>query len=279
LSGLQINQNCGKMKDMRAWKRYIAIGMAAQLVMLGDVAATAGDPGSASSSYSMTESQFGGGGNFSSQSAGYSFVPTVDDGGATLGEAAVGGSSSVNYSSGAGFNTTAQPGLSMIVGTSAIDFGNVSVGVMANATAVFSVKNYTSYGYVVTVIGAPPIYSGNGHALTALATDTAYNASAEQFGINLVLNTVAGVGANPVQVPTSSFSYGVAGDGTTGTYGTTRPYTTSDKWRFASGETVASAPKTSGETDYTVTFMMNAIQTTPGGKYSGGFDLVATGSY
>ncbi len=80
-------------------------------------------------------------------------------------------------------------------------------------------------------------------------------------------------------MPSSAFSFGVAGDGTTGTFGTTRPYTISDKWRYNSGETIASSPKTSGETDYTITFLANISALTPGGAYAGNIILCATGTY
>jgi hypothetical protein len=224
-----------------------------------------------STSYSMNESEVGAMGDFTAGSAHYSFAPGDGDAGSTLGENAVGNSASTNYQSNGGFNPTAQPGtLAFVVDTPSIDFGNVSVGTKTTALATFHVRNYTSYGYAVTIIGTPPTYAG--HQLSALTTDTAYNATAEQFGVNLVNNTVTGVGADPVQNPTG-FGFGVAGDGTT------NHYTQSDKWRFNAGETVASAPKSSGNTDYTATFMMNAIQTTPGGKYTGNIGFVVTGTY
>lgn len=230
-----------------------------------------------SASYSLNESEVGAGGDFTGASSHYSYAPGVDDGGSSLGETAVGTSSSTNYSSGAGFNTTAQPGLTFIVNTATVNLGALSTSVKATGVATFSAINYTTYGYVITAIGTPP--KNGSHALTPLTTDTASSVGTEQFGVNTVLNTSAAVGANPAQVPSGSFSYGVAGDGVTGTYGTTRPYTISDKWRFNSGEVVASAPKSSGETDYTMTFLANMSTTTPGGKYTSTLELVATGTY
>jgi hypothetical protein len=263
---------------MRCARQFVII-MLCQLMVAGTSLAALGDPTFSSSNYSVVESQMGASGDFDSQSSSYRFDPGVDDGGSTLGDTGVGNSSSANYQTNAGFNTTAQPGLTMTINTGSVDFGNVSVGTQATGSATFSVINYTSYGYAVTLVGSAPTYGT--HTLTALTTDTAYNATAEQFGVNLVLNTVAGVGADPVQVPAGppTFGYGVAGDGTTGTYGTNRPYTVSDMWRFVSGETVASAPRSSGQTTYTMSMMMNAIQTTPGGKYSGALELVATGTF
>lgn len=235
------------------------------------------DPSSNSTNYRVIESEVGGNGQFLSGSASYNINPNIDDGGSSLGEAAVGNSGSANYQINSGFNTTSQPGLTLIVNTSSVDLGVLSTSVASTVTATFDVLNYTSYGYVVSVIGATPVNSG--HNLTALTTDTASAATTEQFGINTRANSSPAIGADPVQLPDATFSFGVSGDGITGTYGTTRPYTVPNKWRYNSGETIASAPKSSGATRYTVSFLANISSTTPGGKYTGGLSIVATGTY
>lgn len=263
---------------MVQWRRILVGGCVLQLVLVNPVLAVASDPLMTSSNYSLFENEVGGNGSFDSGSTNFKITPSTDDGGSSLGEAAAGGSSSTNYQLGAGFNSTAQPGLTFVVNTSSVDLGSLSTSVASTATATFSVKNYTSWGYAVTIVGAAPTNSG--HALTSLSTDTASAATTEQFGINLRANTSpVSVGADPVQVPGSSFSYGAAGNGSTGTYGTTRPYTIPNNYRYVSGETIASAPKTSGETDYTISFLANISTATPGGKYSGSLILVATGTY
>lgn len=236
------------------------------------------DPDLVSNSYRVNESMVGGTGDFNSASSSYKFSPGVDDGGSTLGDNFVGNSSSTSYQVNSGFNTTAQPALTMIVNTGSADLGALSSTVAKTATATFSVKNYTSYGYAVSIVGTAP--SNSGHPLTTLATDTASAAGTEQFGLNLVANTSpVTFGADPAQTPGSAFSYGVAGDGATGTYGTTRPYTQNGKFRYVSGETVASSPKSSGETDYTLSFLANMSTVTPGGQYTGNLSIVATGTY
>ncbi len=249
--------------------------------------ATLGDPTSTSTSYKVVESEIGGSGCANKTvpacggSTSYSLDPNVDDGGSTLGDTAVGNSSSTSYQTNSGFDTTAQPGLTMTVSGTPADLGALSTSAASTATATFNVKNYTAWGYAVQIIGSPPTNSG--HALTAMTTTSYGDASVnntEQFGLNLVHNTSpVAVGTNPAQIPSSSFSYGVAGDGATGTFGTNRPYTVDGRYRFVSGETVASAPKSSGETDYTITFLANMGPTTPGGKYSGALQIVATGTY
>lgn len=245
--------------------------VSAIVVGLSGVAGAASDPTFSSNGYSVVESEIGAAGNYNSGSAGYSMLPGIDDSGTTLGESTAGGtSSSTNYQTGSGFNTTAQPGLTMIVNTSLVDFGNVTTATKLTQTATFTVKNYTSYGYVTQIIGTAPTMGG--HTLSPLTTDTAYSAAAEQFGVNIVRNTVSAVGADPVQNP-SGMGYGIAGDGIHSYY------TISDQWRYNSGEVVASAPKSSGETLYTLTFMMNATTLTPGGQYRGAITLVTVGTY
>ena len=76
----------------------------------------ASDPSMTSNNYKVNESEVGGNGcnfNVANQcgvSANYSLNPATDNGGTSLGETAVGTSKSTNYSSGAGFDTTAEPG-------------------------------------------------------------------------------------------------------------------------------------------------------------------------
>lgn len=230
----------------------------------------------------MVEGEIGGNGQFDSTSASYKMNPDGDDGGTSLGETAVGNGSSANYSSGAGFNTTAQPGLTLIVDPTPADLLALSLGSANTAVGHFSVKNYTSYGYVVTIIGTPPSYGG--HALTAMGTQSANSTGCtpgcassngtEQFGINLRLNaSPVAFGADPVPIPSSAFSLSDP------TVVIPLPYRTPDAFRYFSGDTIASAPSSSGETDYTIGMVANMSTLTPGGKYSGNFSIVVTGTY
>lgn len=240
-----------------------------------------GDSATCSLNYRINEDFIGGTGDQSSVSTGgnYKSSPFTDDGGSTLGDNAVGNSSSTSYQVNSGFNTTAQPGLTFVINTGAVNLGVLTASAKATGTATFSAKNYTSYGYAVTAVGTAPTNSG--HSLTSLPSDTASSVGNEQFGLNVVSNPSAGVGADPVQNPAGppTFGYGEAGDGASGVYGINRPYTIPDQWRYVPGETVASAPRSSGETDYTMTFMANISSTTPGGTYAGNLTLICTGTY
>jgi hypothetical protein len=259
---------------MRRWNRQLVIVVAVLLCV--PVAASA--ELEQSTSYSMNESEIGGNGQFNSSSTTYKINPVTDDGGSSLGESAVGSSASANYSSGAGFNTTAQPGLTMTVNTGSVSMGPLSAVAATTGTATFDVTDYTSYGYAVQVIGSTPV-NPYGRHLTALATDTASVATTEQFGINTRSNSSPASGTDPQELPDATFSFGVSGDGSTGTFGTTRPYTIPNQWRFNSGETIASSPKTSGDTHYTISFLANISSTTPAAVYTGNMTILATGTY
>jgi hypothetical protein len=241
-----------------------------------------GDPSAASTNYKVVESEIGGNGQFNSSSTNYSVNPNIDDGGSSLGESAVGNSASSSYQTNSGFNTTAQPGLTLNVGGTPANLGTLSIGSANMATATFNVKNYTSWGYAVTIIGTAPSYRG--HALAGMGTQSANSTGCspscasvngtEQFGINLRANaSPSAVGVDPAPIPSSAFSL------SNPTVVLPLPYRTADAYRYFSGDTIAQAPSSSGETDYTISFMANMSNTTPGGRYTGNLQIVATGTF
>jgi hypothetical protein len=247
--------------------------------------AALGDPSSASTSYKVIEGEIGGNGQFNSSSTNYNINPKTDDGGSSLGESAVGNSASTNYQTNSGFDTTAQPALSIVVNTTSVSLGTLSTGAANTATATFNVRDYTAYGYAVTIIGNAP--SNSGHPLAGMGTQSANStgcvpscASAngvEQFGINLRLNSSpTTVGADPVPVPSSSFAQ------STPSVVLPLPYRTANQYRYFNGDTIASVSSVAnvmGETGYTMSFLANSSPTTPGGTYAGNISIVATGTF
>src|SRR5581483_7724152 len=124
----------------------------------------------------------------------------------------VGESSSGSYRNQAGFNTTNDPRLILVVNTSSINFGQLSTAAATTATSTFKVLNYTSSGYSVFTAGNPP--SNGLHTLTGMSPAAASQTGTEQFGINLKANTSpVSFGADPSQVPSGSFSFGAASTG------------------------------------------------------------------
>jgi hypothetical protein len=140
----------------------------------------------------------------------------------------------------------------------------------STSTAQFSVVNYTSYGYVIQLAGRPP---ANGNYEITPISGTGPNSTKpsqpgiEQFGVNMVANSLpVSFGSNP--------NVGDFGEGVAETN-----YNIANEFRYVNGETIASAPKSSGETIYTLSYMVNVSSLTPGGKYTSNQTIIVTGTY
>lgn len=211
-----------------------------------------------STNYRFSESTVGSGGLIQSGSSNF-------QGRNTVGDVAVGNAASSNFQINTGGTTTNDPNLSFTVNGGSLNFGNFSSTATATTTATFSVLNYTSFGYVVQIVGTPP--TNGGTTIDAMTTTGPPQVGVSQFGINLVANTSpSSVGANP--------NNGQFGLGQVATN-----YGTSNQYRYVSGETIAIAPKSSGLTSYTITYMVNVPALTPGGQYTSNQTLIVTGTY
>ena len=166
----------------------------------------------------------------------------------------------------AGHETTNDPALSFAIDSPNVSFGSFSPSTTAVATSSFQVSDYTSYGYVVELLGSSPTNS-SGHALTTMSTTGISQTGIEQFGINLVANTSpTSFGANPNN---GQFGFGSASSN----------YATTNNFRYVSGDNIALAPKSSGMTIYTVSYIVNVSSLTPGGQYTGDQTIICTGTY
>jgi hypothetical protein len=217
--------------------------------------------------YKFEESDLGGGGLISSSSSHYQSVLSA-------GDTAVGHSASGNYQTEAGSQTTKDPGLTVRIDDFSAGFGSFSPATPAHASAVFSVSNYTSYGYSVILMGDPPHFGG--HTIAPMGIDAGPEASQtgiDQFGINLVKNTGfcgsgCDVGADP--------DYGQFGAATAQP---TPNYNTPNKFRYVSGEAIASSPKSSGLIKYTISYIVNVGSLTPSGEYQSAQSIVVIGTF
>ena len=215
-----------------------------------------------SPNYSLPESYIGPGGSIESSSPNYQGRDTIGD--------VVGGneSDSTNYTAVAGAQTSDEPRLAVVIDAATINFGNFSTSTTATANTTFRVLNYTAHGYDVYTAGTPP--SNGNHNLNGMTSTTTSQIGQEQYGINLVANTApVTFGANPVQVPDGTFSFGAPAAG----------YSTSDNFRYNTGEKIAQSVRSSGETDFTISYVVNVAIDTPGGEYTGYQDLVVVGTY
>jgi len=178
-------------------------------------------------------------------------------------------SSSNAYQINSGPISSKDPNLSFGVSTGSVTLGTLASGSTATATASFSVLNYTSYGYTVVVLGTAPKIGA--HTLSNLSSDTASAAGTEQFGINLAANTSPSIpsSAAPQQIPSSSFSNGSAAAG----------YSTANQFEYNSGNTIAQATASSGQTTFTISYIANISSSTPSGSDSATETLICTATY
>lgn len=212
---------------------------------------------SSSTNYKVEESFFGTGGELDASSPNYKARQSA-------GELTMGNAASANYQFQAGYNTTDVPLLEFAVNGGEYDLGNIDASITGSAVATFTVRNYLSSGYVVLVHGQPPsTVFGNAHTLAPLGSPTPSQSGVEQFGLNLVDNTVPNIGANPSQLPDSTFGFGAAASG----------YDTADLFKFANGDTIAFSNKSSGQTNYALSIIANVDRSTPAGQYGGRLNL------
>ena len=76
-------------------------------------------------------------------------------------------------------------------------------------------------------------------------------------------------GVSPVQNPSGAFSFGVAAAG----------YNTANLYQYVAGSTIADSTSSSGETDYTISYIYNISNLTPGGTYTFNDVLVAAATF
>lgn len=210
-----------------------------------------------SNNFKFDETSVGTSGLINSGSANYGITEAT-------GDAGVGNSKSDNFQINAGSKTTGDPSLSFAV-TSSAGFGTFSASTTATTTATFTVLNYTTYGYVVQLVGPPPT---NGvRSLAPMSVLGPSQTGVEQFGVNLVANTLpTSLGANP---DNGLFGYGSV----------TANYSTPNKYYYQSGDIIAQSTKDSGVTNYTLSYIANVAALTAGGQYTTNQTLVVTGTY
>ncbi len=221
---------------------------------------------SCSSNYSTDQSFFGSGGELNACSSGPAGYCSKQ----TAGELGIGKTCGTAYCAYAGFNTTDVPFLEFVVTGSNIDLGYLDTGTTSTANGVFTIRAWQSGGYVVRTESDPPTNASGGHQLAPLASQTAPAIGTEQFGINLVANTVPiAFGLGPQQVPNSSFSFGTVA----AAYGTTNVY------KYVKSDVIAQSLSSTSITSYTISYVFNISTATPAGKYNFAHNLVATATY
>lgn len=268
---LRVASNLSRLGGARTSALVLAIGLSISwgiTIMPAQVWAQQ----SSSTNYSVDQAFFGNGGQLGVSGDGCSTNYCAKS---AAGEMGVGNVSSTNYQAQPGHNVDREISLEVVVnnpscpdyGSTNVNLGYLTTSAAAKAAVNFSVKAYLSGGYVVRTVGTPPTYASK--TLNALTTGGASSPGTEQFGINLRANTTPSVGSDPSSLPDNSFGYGVAASG----------YNTVNTFRYNNGEIIASSPKSSGATCFTMSYLYNVSGLTPAGEYKFAQSIVATASY
>lgn len=225
------------------------------LVALSSVAAAQ----STSTNYRVDEYFFGSGGELEACSDEYCAKQSA-------GELAAGHTASANYQAQVGFNTSDTPVLEVAVNGD-VNFGVLDSETTATGTANVQVRTYLANGYNMVIAGTAPKI--NAHTLDTSVFSEASAPGTEQFGINLVDNASPDIGDDPEQVPDSSFSFGFPNGN----------YSVADEFMYQDGAIVASSNSSSGQTNYTLSFIANIANDTPAGIYTTDLSVVVISQF
>lgn len=250
------------MSNLQKTIKFLPFFVLVSLLLIFGVFVTANaQPKHSSPSYGVDEVLFGAGGVTDANSANYNAR-------ASLGDTVAGNSASSLYQIYGGYTTTDVPFLEFTVSQNAVDLGIQSVSSTSSGSAYFTVKAYLSSGYVVQTVSDPP--KNGSYTMATPNTPTAPSVGVEQFGMNLRANTVPNtLGADPAQIPDSSFSYGQVSPG----------YDIPNMYKYSKNDNIAFSNKSSGVTQYTMSYIMNVSSLTPSGVYVMNQSLVATATY
>lgn len=215
---------------------------------------------SSSNNYQVTETEFGATSSAQNCSGQYCARASIGDMSGEDGKSAT-------YSAKFGSITDSNPLLEVIVDTGESDLGVLTTEKTATKTMIVRVRNYLSDGYTLQIVGNAPKFAG--HTLKTPTTPTASAAGTEQFAINASANTTPNVGAGPVQVPSSQMSFGLVNAN----------YSVPNMFKYTSGEVVAHSNSSSGQTDYTISMIVNISNATPAGHYAGDFAAIVVPVY
>jgi hypothetical protein len=236
-----------------------AVALILGLVLVGPAVA-ARAAGSSSPHFMVTDPQFGTGSSVNDCSGHYCANSSA-------GDTTAGQTGSDNYKAQAGGDTSSEPLLEVSTSGGIANLGTLSTTAASTLTMTVSVRCYLTGGYIVQISGDAPSYGL--HELPRLTAPTASQPGKEQFGINLVANTTPAVGHNPAQVPSSKTSFGEVTDN----------YKIANQFMYKDGDIVAQSLTDSGQTDYTISMILNISNATPSGWYTSMFSAVVVPVY
>ncbi|NOR86425.1 MAG: hypothetical protein GQ527_02330 [Bacteroidales bacterium] len=197
-----------------------------------------------SANYEIFADAFGSGGDSNLSSLNYFMVGST-------GEVAMGFAESSSFRLNSGVpSIKRQPSIGITVSPDQISLGMLSsTSVASNSHGISSYSN-SKTGYVLKVYGETLTTAATDDIDAIGASSAASNPGTEQFGINLVANTVPAVGAAPVlRKAIIDADYG-----------------TVNQFAFLDGDTMATATKPSNDT-FTASYIANISAGTAAGQY------------
>ncbi|MFA5188830.1 MAG: hypothetical protein WC460_05710 [Patescibacteria group bacterium] len=144
----------------------------------------------------------------------------------------------------------AEPTIGFSVQLVSLNFGELSPSSTAYSSHTFSAYTNSKAGYTIKIIGES-LHSSE-HAVTPIGSVAADSEpGTEQFGINLVSNSVPLIGSDPL-----------------GGIGWATPnYNTTNKFAYNDGDIIAQSLSFSYQTDFTVSVIVNIAPETNAGNY------------
>lgn len=189
----------------------------------------------------------------------------------SAGDLGVGISESGNFITYGGFISPDDEYVELVVPVQTVDLGTLTPGVPATGTATFTARSYLNHDYIIVSSREAP--SITGYTINTIGTAAPIDTAQEQFGMNLVANTSpVNFGADPSRQPVDdgTFAFGQAASG----------YNTANNYQYNAGDIIAeSTARGYGETDYTISYIMNITTITPAGSYRMEQDLVITATF
>ena len=143
------------------------------------------------------------------------------------------------------------------------DMGELTNDQTLVAKSQMAVGTNASGGFAITVYGTPP--AAGTSVIDTPTTPTASQPGTNQFGINLVQNTLPAIGSDPEGIWANAQP--------TGDYG--QP----NKYKYASGDVVASSPNVSLMKKFTVSYILNSSPSLRAGVYTTTINYVASGQF
>lgn len=143
------------------------------------------------------------------------------------------------------------------------DMGELTADQTLVARSQMAVGTNASGGFAITAYGTPP--AAGTSVIDAPSTPTASQPGTNQFGINLVQNSLPAVGDDPEgiwanAVPTSG-------------------YNQPNKYMYTSGDIVAESPNVSLMKKFTVSYILNSSPTLRAGVYTTTINYIASGRF